>query len=67
VRSLAEHIHRLEFNSMTEVAIAVAYWRRIAGPEARAARERPPLRVSAARSTESRLMPVAFTSRLIHQ
>ena len=28
VRPLAEHIDRLEFNSMTGVAIAVAYWRR---------------------------------------
>ena len=28
MRPLAEHIERLEFNSMTRVAIAVAYWRR---------------------------------------
>ena len=28
MRPLAEHIDRLEFNSMTGVAIAVAYWRR---------------------------------------
>jgi len=28
VRPLAEHLDRLEFNSMTGVAIAVAYWRR---------------------------------------
>src|SRR5215510_458595 len=28
VRPLAEHIDRLEFNSITGVAIAVAYWRR---------------------------------------
>ena len=28
VRPLAEHIDRLEFNSITEVAIAVACWRR---------------------------------------
>jgi len=28
VRPLAEHIDRLEFNSITGVAIVVAYWRR---------------------------------------
>src|SRR5215471_6025355 len=31
VRPLAEHIDRLEFNSITGVAIAVAYWRRSPG------------------------------------
>src|SRR5262252_3376017 len=45
VRPLAEHVDRLEFNSTTGVADCGRLLApKIAGPEARAARERPPLR-----------------------
>ena len=39
MRPLAEHIERLEFNSMTGVAIALAYWRRRSPGRKRGRRE----------------------------